>query len=164
MVNAARTRFPDISFQQLVDTPHLDIDEATVDATLLFAVLTCVPSDDGQRSILGEISRVLRPGGLIYISDLWLQNDRRNLERYERGHATHGTYGVFDLPEGVTMRHHDRRWIESLTNGYDVLAVDEIVVQTMNGNSASGFQRFGRKKRTRGRSVMFQRAKHQKTQ
>lgn len=56
MVDAARVRFPDISFQELVETPHLDIDDASVDATFLFTVLTCVPSDDGQRSIIREIS------------------------------------------------------------------------------------------------------------
>ncbi|MCX6539039.1 MAG: class I SAM-dependent methyltransferase [Acidobacteria bacterium] len=113
MVAAARQRFPSIVVEQLVDSPRLALAEASVDATLLFTVLTCVPSDEGQRGILRELGRVLRPGGLLYISDLWLQSDVRNIQRYVRDEPTHGTYGVFDLPEGVTVRHHDRQWIES---------------------------------------------------
>ena len=145
MVDAARVQFPGISFQQLIDSPNLTLDTASVDAVLLFAVLTCVPSDEGQHSIIREISRVLRPSGLLYISDLWIQTDTRNVERYDRDLSKYGTYGIFDLPEGVTLRHNDRHWIETLTTDYDVLALDEIVVQTMNGHSASGFQWFGLK-------------------
>jgi len=147
MVAAARERFPGISFQEFIQAPNLALADESVDATFLFSVLTCVPSDYGQRSIIQEISRVLRRGGLLYISDLWLQSDLRNVERYERGQAKYGMYGVFDLPEGVTVRHHDRRWIETLTSKYELLALDEIEVQTMNGNLARGFQWFGRKER-----------------
>jgi hypothetical protein len=44
------------------------------------------------------------------ISDFWLQTDARNRVRW-LGVQKHGTYGVFDLPEGVTLRHHDPAWI-----------------------------------------------------
>lgn len=44
-------------------------------AFVLFAVLTCIPLDGEQRDLVREISRVLRPGGLLYISDLLLNRD-----------------------------------------------------------------------------------------
>ena len=116
-----------------------------MDAVLLFTVLTCVPTDEGQRAIVGEVGRVLRPGGLLYISDLWLQSDARNVQRYVRDESKYGVYGVFDLPEGVTVRHHARRWIEVLTEAYQPMALDDIQVQTMNGHQANGFQWFGLK-------------------
>jgi SAM-dependent methyltransferase len=147
MVALARQSFPGISFEEMKSPPHLDLPDASVDAVLLFAVLTCVPSDQGQRAIVQEAKRVLRPGGLLYISDLWLQTDERNLERYNRDEHRYGKYGVFDLPEGVTVRHHDPRWIEKLTRGFDKLALDELDVQTMNGNPAKGFQWFGLKRK-----------------
>ena len=121
--------------------------DASVDATLLFTVLTCVPTNEAQRAIVGEIGRVLRPGGLFYISDLWLQTDERNIERYVRDQPKYGTYGVFDLPEGVTVRHHDAGWIESLTRDFETRALDQIDITTMNGNPAKGFQWFGLKRR-----------------
>jgi SAM-dependent methyltransferase len=145
MVALARQSFPKISFEEMKSPPHLDLSDASVDAVLLFAVLTCVPSNAGQRDIVQEASRVLRPGGLLYLSDLWLQTDDRNRQRYLRDQPKYETYGVFDLPEGVTVRHHDARWIEELTRSFDKLVLDDIDVQTMNGNPAKGFQWFGLK-------------------
>jgi SAM-dependent methyltransferase len=146
MVAAARERFPTIAFNHLGDPPHVEVPDASVDAVLLISVLTCVPGDDAQRAIVGEASRVLGAGGLLYISDLWLQSDGRNVERYEECRPKYGVYGVFDLPEGVTVRHHDRRWIAELTSGYEPVALSEIQVQTMNGHAATAFQWFGRKR------------------
>lgn len=145
MIARGRVRFPGIQFQELNSAPRLPLSDGSVDATILFSVLTCVPSDEGQRAIVEEVRRVLRPGGLFYISDLWLQTDERNRERYLRDQSKYGIYGVFDLPEGVTVRHHDPRWIEELTQDFATVALDHINVQTMNGNPAKAFQWFGLK-------------------
>jgi SAM-dependent methyltransferase len=145
MIAAARGRYPAIDFRELPAAPSLPLEKESIDAVLLFAVLTCVPTNEGQLEIVREIERVLKPGGLLYISDLWLQDDERNRERYIRGQAKYQTYGMFDLPEGVTVRHHARGWIEELTSHFEPLALDNIDVQTMNGNPAKGFQCFCRK-------------------
>jgi SAM-dependent methyltransferase len=146
MIAAARERYPEIAFEEINST-SLPVADSSVDAALLFSVLTCVVTDDGQQTIIDELRRVLRPGGLLYISDLWLQTDERNLERYLRDEAKYGKYGVFDLPEGVTVRHHDPKWIETLTRDFDNLAVDNLDVVTMNGNPANAFQWFGTRKK-----------------
>ncbi len=143
MVAAARVRHPMIEFQVLRDFRSIPLPDASVDAALVFAVLTCIPGNDAQRAIINEITRVLRPGGLLYISDMWLQSDTRNVERYVRDATKYGIYGIFDLTEGVTVRHHDRQWIEALLEEYKGMALDEIAIQTMNGHAASGFQWFG---------------------
>jgi ubiquinone/menaquinone biosynthesis C-methylase UbiE len=143
MIAAARRSFPSIAFDVLSDYQKLDLPDGSVDAVLLFTVLTCVPTDEGQCAIIAEITRVLRSGGVLYISDMFLQTDSRNLERYVQGEKKYGIYGVFDLREGVTVRHHDRAWIETLTKGYDSLLLEEIAVQTMNGHPATAFQWFG---------------------
>ena len=145
MIEAARTRFPEITFQA-TQPSILPLPDACVDGALLFSVLTCVPTDDGQRAVMGELHRVLRPGGLLYISDRWLQSDERNLARYARDEPKYRIYGVFDLPEGVTVRHHDPQWIETLTKDFAMAALDEIEVLTMNGNPANAFQWFGLKR------------------
>ena len=145
MIAMARERFPEIAFDEINAPPHLPLADGSVDATLLFSVLTCVPTDLGQRAIVEEVGRVLRPGGLFYISDLWLQTDERNRERYIRDQPKYGTYGIFDLPEGVTVRHHDPQWIATLTRDFEAVGLDDINVVTMNGNPAKGFQWFGLK-------------------
>ena len=116
----------------------------TFDAALLFAVLTCVPEDAEQRAIVGELERVLRPGGALYASDLLLQGDARNRERYRAHAAAGGAHGTFAL-EGAVFRHHDPTWIEELLSGFERVERREVEVRTMNGNSARGFQWVGRK-------------------
>lgn len=144
MIEAARGRFPEITFEQ-IESVTIPLPDESVDGALLFSVLTCIPTDDGQQAIVKELHRVLRRGGLLYISDLWLQSDERNLTRYARDESKYGTYGVFDLPEGVTVRHHDPKWIEKLTNEFYTVALDHVDVTTMNGNAAKAFQWFGLK-------------------
>lgn len=145
MVEMARTNFPAIAFEVLDSPPQLPVPDDSVDALLLFSLLTCVPTDAGHRDIVEEVGRVLKPGGLFYISDLWLQSDERNRERYARDERMYGTYGVFDLPEGVTLRHIDPGWLKELTQAFETVALDNIDVHTMNGNPAKAFQWFGLK-------------------
>jgi SAM-dependent methyltransferase len=142
MIATARTQYPEIAFEA-IQSLTIPLPDASVDGVLLFSVLTCIPTDDGQRALLKEVNRVLNRGGLLYISDLWLQTDERNLTRYARDEQKYGIHGVFDLPEGVTVRHHDPKWIETLTSDFTMVALDELEVVTMNGNPAKAFQWFG---------------------
>ncbi len=144
MVEAARARLPEVRIETIAGN-RIPLPDSSVDALLLFAVLTCIPTDPGQRALLEEARRLLHPGGLLYISDLWLQPDARNRDRYDEFAAEFGTYGVFRLPEGGVFRHHDRAWIAELTEGFQRIALDEIRVETMNGHSARAFQWFGRR-------------------
>jgi len=145
MIDAARRSYPAISFDTLNDYQSVPLPDASVDGVLLLSVLTCVATNEGQRAIISEITRVLRPSGLLYVSDMFLQTDSRNVERYVRDEKKYGIYGIFDLREGVTVRHHTREWIEMLTKDFELLQLEEIPVHTMNGNSAEAFQWFGRK-------------------
>ena len=119
--------------------------DESFDLVLLFAVLTCVPDSNEQRVLLTEAERVLRPGGVIYLSDLLVNDDQRNRERYERFAETHGCYGVFELPEGVVVRHHRKKWIEEITSPFQQLEYAPFEVTTMNGNASAAFQYLGRK-------------------
>lgn len=144
MIEKARGLFPELSFRQIAP-PGVPFDDGSFDAALLFAVLTCIPADDDQRAVVDELRRVVRPGGLLYVSDYWLQTDRRNRDRYARYVGRCRTYGVFEVSEGVAVRHHSREWIASLVSRWEQVAAADIRVTTMNGNEALGFQWLGRK-------------------
>jgi SAM-dependent methyltransferase len=146
MIAAARKNCPSIRFDVAEDYRRVNFPDASFDAVLLFAVLTSVPTDEGQRAIFSEIERLLSPNGILYISDMWLQKDARNIDRYVEGEKKYGIYGMFDLSDGATVRHHDPAWIETLTDGFETLHLEEIPVSTMNGNPATAFQWFGRKR------------------
>jgi SAM-dependent methyltransferase len=114
--------------------------DGSFDAATLFAVLTCVPGDADQRSLVAEVRRVLRPRGALYVSDLLLNDDARNRARYDAARGRGLAYGAFELPEGVLLRHHDPAWIESLFRGWTTVSRTEFVVTTMNGHTSRAFQ------------------------
>lgn len=145
MVAAARQRCPDLAFDVIDRRPHVSRPDGAFDAVLLTAVLTCVPASADQQGILHEVTRLLQRGGVLHIGDFWIQDDARNRDRYERRRPSSAEYGVFTLPEGVTLRHHSRAWLDALTSGYEPLALDEVTVRTMNGHEARGFQWYGRR-------------------
>lgn len=127
------------------DGRTLPFGNESLDAVLLFATLTCIPQSEAQVALIAEVERILRPGGLLYISDLLLNEDARNRERYERYMEAYGTFGVFELPEGVVVRHHRREWIEELTCSFAGLEYEPFSVLTMNGNRSAAFQYLGRR-------------------
>jgi len=144
MIRAARARCPDSAFV-VNDGGQLPFENDSFDAALLFAVLTCIPDDAAQKNLLGEFKRVLRPGGLLLISDYPLQADARNLERYAKFAHEPGGYGSFRLAEGTLLRHHRREWWTELLAGFEIEESVERDTLTMNGNPARIAQRWCRK-------------------
>ncbi|MEU7580957.1 class I SAM-dependent methyltransferase [Streptomyces sp. NPDC041068] len=145
MIARARALRPAVRFDVLAAPPALDRPDASVDLVVLFAVLTCVPDGGAQRRLIGEVGRVLRPGGLLYVSDLLLQDDARNQERYARFAELHGTHGVFETSDGAVCRHHTEEWLSSLLAAFEAVGSRRITVATMNGHAATGMQFLVRK-------------------
>ena len=144
MLDRCRRERPDVRLV-LNSGQGLPLQDNSVDVVILFAVLTCMPDSNDQRNLMLEVRRVLRPEGLIYLSDLLINDDPRNRERYDRYADGYGCYGVFELPEGVVVRHHERQWISELTSSFEPLEFERFTVTTMNGNQSSAFQYLGRK-------------------
>ena len=146
LVERARAKHPDLTFRVLPDPPALPYPDASVDAALLIAVLTCIPTDDGQRRLIAELGRILRPGGLLYVSDLVLQTDPRNVARYRRHATAYGAYGIFETDDGAVCRHHDPAWLHTLLlDEFAVTATRELTVETMNAHPANALQLLARR-------------------
>ncbi|NQU10394.1 class I SAM-dependent methyltransferase [bacterium] len=131
---------------RLCEGTELPFPAGTFDAVILLAVLTCVPSDDAQRALIAGVGRVLRPDGILYVSDYPIQTDARNQSRYAQFESQYGRCGVFELPEGVVLRHHATEWIDDLLSSFPRVGFRVIDVPTMNGNMSKVFQYFGRKR------------------
>ncbi|MER7755677.1 class I SAM-dependent methyltransferase [Kitasatospora sp. NPDC097643] len=145
MIARARELHPAMAFDVLDTPPTLARPDASVDAIVLFAVLTCVPGDEAQRRLVGELHRVLKPGGVLYVSDLLLQEDARNRDRYAAFAERYGTYGVFETGDGAVCRHHADDWFPSLLADFEITDTRRIPVTTMNGNASSGIQLLARR-------------------
>jgi hypothetical protein len=70
----------------------------------------------------------------LYVSDFLFNDDQRNLERYNKYEDKYGVYGVFELPEGLILRHHTMKHISKLTEEYEELIFEKTILKTMNGN------------------------------
>lgn len=146
MIAKARNLYPDFNFKfNLLKSLPLAYADEEFDAVILFAVLTCIPDNQNQIQLIQEIQRVLKKQGLLYISDLCLQNDARNLERYKKYQEKYGVYGTFELSDGAVFRHHDKFWINSITSKFTHINWKEFDSVTINNNYAKAFQLFARK-------------------
>lgn len=136
LIERARREQPRLRFDVLTDPPRLPEPDASVAVVLLFAVLTCVPQDADQVALVGELRRVLRPGGLLYLSDLLIAGDERNRRRYDRH-----PFGTFVTDDGALCRHHDpSRLRDLLGEGFGIVRERRLEVTTMNGNRAPAMQ------------------------
>jgi SAM-dependent methyltransferase len=145
MIARARSLRPAMRFAVLDTPPTLACPDGSIDVVVLFAGLTCIPSDDAQRLQIGKLHRVLKPGALLYLSDLLLQDDQRNRDRYARLAEPYGTYGVFETGDGAVCRHHPSGWFTSLLAGFKTIDTRRTTVTTMNGNTSAGLQILARK-------------------
>ena len=146
MIERGRRMYPHLNLEVLPDS-GLPYEVESFDAVLLFAVLTCIPTNEGQQKLMKNLTRLLRPRGLLYISDYCLQEDERNRQRYENFADEFGVRGIFRLPEGAIFRHHSSEWIEVLTSEFKVIHLSQITVTTMNESVAKGFQYVGEKRK-----------------
>jgi len=131
---------------RVVSAPPLPFPAASFDACLLVALLTCIPTDTGAEALLNEAHRLLKPGGVLFVSDYPLQKDQRNLARYQEHAAQFGAYGVFRSGEAV-FRHYAADRMDQLLSGFETLWRRELVVRTLNGNEADIFQVAARTRR-----------------
>jgi SAM-dependent methyltransferase len=141
LIDRGRRARPDLDLAVIDSPPTLAWPAAAFDVVILLAVLTCIPDDNAQQTLIAELSRVLAPGGLIYVSDLLLQPDDRNVRRYTAHARTHGgPYGVFATDDGAVCRHHTADHLRRLFAGFNVLNERRVDVATMNGHPASALQ------------------------
>jgi len=137
-----RTNLPLFHIDNTLDLP---IQNDSLDCIVLFAVLTCIPSNAGQTELLRMLYSKLKKGGIIYISDYYLQDNSPEVNRYQYLHDDINNFGVFSLPEGAIFRHHTKEWISELTKKFNILIEKPIELMTMNGHRAIGFQLVGQK-------------------
>lgn len=129
-----------------IDNPSdLPVGNSSVDCIFLFAVLTCIPTNAAQIELINLLRSKLKVGGIIYISDYYLQENPTETDRYGYLNNDKNNYGVFTLKEGVTFRHHSKEWISTLLENFKILTEKPIQVMTMNGHTARGFQIIGQK-------------------
>jgi ubiquinone/menaquinone biosynthesis C-methylase UbiE len=146
MIERGRQLLPGVCLMTNHDN-EIPFGDGSFDAVLMLAVLTCVYDDNNLDKLLKEARRVLKPGGVLYVNDFLLNEDARNLQRYEQYEQQYGVYGVFEIEGGAVVRHFQRDRLHTLFSEFDKLFFAENQYTTMNGNRSNGFTFIGEMKR-----------------
>lgn len=141
-----------LAHQTAIPLPRADgYADGSYDAALLFVVLNCVPDDADQRAIVRELARLVRPGGVLYVSDVPVQGDPRNVRRYDE-HAAQAPpggppYGVFTTPDGGLFRHHAPGHVRELLHAHGFAVEEERTGHsaTLRGHTAGHVQTIARR-------------------
>jgi ubiquinone/menaquinone biosynthesis C-methylase UbiE len=142
MIQRGAKQFPYLDLRVKKDA-SIDLPDNSVDAVILFAVLTCIRNNDEQKALISEIRRVLKKDGILYMNDFLLNTDERNVTRYKKFQEKYGNYGVFELPEGAVCRHHSEDWVKELLADFSTLQYEHLTFTTMNGHISNGFYFIG---------------------
>lgn len=142
MLAEARNNAPNCEFRQSCEG-RLAYGDNAFEVAIAVTLFTSVPSASEQCQLISEIKRILKPGGILFVSDLPLQWTDRYLARYQAGQERYGQYGVFDLENGGVVRHHEQAYFMQLVSDFTPLKMETHEVVTMNGNQAQAFRFVG---------------------
>ena len=145
LIKRGKSLFPELNLVHINDVTELDSLSNNYDVAILFAVLTCIPTNEGQQQLIDLLHKRLNAGGLLYISDYYLQESKTEVKQYGSLQNNPDNYGVFSLPEGVVFRHHTKEWIKELLQDFEIVTEKMIPVKTMNGSVAEAFQILAKK-------------------
>ena len=134
LINRAKKVSPDIDVQH-IEPAQTPFESQSFDCVILFAVLTCIPEADHQSNLVAEVRRILKPGGILYLSDYLLQPENTREAVYDQN-------GVFTISEGATFRHHTIDYLRVLLKDFVSLKQNPVSVVTLSGNSAEAIQCF----------------------
>ena len=95
---------------------------------------------------MDELRRLVRPGGLLYLSDYPLQSGARYAERYASGRARFGVEGAWTREDGGVFRHHPRERLQALMAGFELVAARDVDATTMSSSPAVVAQMLGHRR------------------
>lgn len=127
MIERGRKAFPGLP---LLNSDGIDLPfgENVFDVVVICAVLTCIPSLEERGRVAVEITRVLKPGGIVHVSEFCSEESKSFISGLGLPMQYSGPQEHRDLFAGVSYIH------------------DEVVsARTMSGEATSSYRAFIRK-------------------
>lgn len=134
MIERARRELPGIGIypSHSLEIPYRD---SSLGAVILLSVLTCLPRNEDHEALLREVSRTVKRGGIVYMGDYLINTDPRSVEGYRKFEGRHGTYGIFEAPEGVAFRHYTEGRVREMTSAFERVFYKTLKIPAPSGNS-----------------------------
>ncbi|MBI2712375.1 MAG: class I SAM-dependent methyltransferase [Bdellovibrio sp.] len=139
MISRGKTESPHLDLRLLKTPFQMDLETASVDGIVLSTVLTCISETKDIQDLMKEINRVLKPSGLLYVSDFLITENEKYRPLYQRDANQFADYGTFMTSEGGKVRHFERSFIQNLMGPLDMIWYEEAPYFTMNLNPIETF-------------------------
>ncbi|NWO04821.1 MAG: class I SAM-dependent methyltransferase [Alteromonadaceae bacterium] len=127
MIERGRKAFPGVPLLNL-DGIDLPFGENAFDVVVICAVFTCIPSLAERDRVSSEITRVLKPGGIVHMSEFCSEESRS-----------------FISGLGIPMRYSSPKELRNVFVGFSCIHDEVVSASTMGGESTSSYRAFIRK-------------------
>lgn len=145
MISRGFREYPELDLRLLEKSGVIPCENVSVDAVVMSTVLCCITDEKELSSLMTEINRVLKQGGVLYITDFLVCEHPRYHERYEIGLQQSGIWGVYTTKENLKVRHYTTKVIIDLLSLFDVQWFEQFDFKTMNQNPARTFHCIAKK-------------------
>lgn len=127
MIERGRSMFPELSLLHSAQAV-LPFGDRSFDAIVACAVFTCIPSLEERAETVAEITRVLKPGGFLHVSEFCSAEGR-----------------AFMSGLGVPMCYSRPEELRDLFCGFQYLHDEIVGASTMSGKLAQSYRTFVKK-------------------
>ncbi len=130
---------PDLDLSLLEKSGEIPCSDESIDAVMMSTVLCCMIDAEEQTRLMVEILRILKKGGILYITDFLVCEHSKYQEKYERGIQEFGVRGIYTTNENVAVCHYTSQAIMNLLHAFDIQWFEQFDFKTMNQNPARTF-------------------------
>jgi len=142
MILRGKKENPDLDLRVLEESEEIPCRDESVDAVVLSTVLCCIVE---PKKLMGEVFRVLKKGGVVYIADFLLSEHPRYEEKYAQGMRQFGKLGIYTTHDQLTVRHYAVQEIFDLLREFEIQWFEPFDFKTMNQNPARTFHCIAKK-------------------
>jgi len=145
MIERGKKANPDLDLRLLEEPGKIPFPEGTFDAVVVSTVLCCLIEKERQEKLIQEIWRVLKKGGVLYLTDFLVCSHARYQGKYAQGLQVFGEWGIYTTNENLTVRHYTTAALMKLLTDFDIRWFEQFDFKTMNQNPALTFHCIAKK-------------------
>lgn len=144
MIERGNQTNPDLDLRLIEKSAEVPLEDGYADLVIMSTILCCVIEKKEQEKIIQEMKRILKPNGLLYVSDFIVSSHPRYVSKYQKGFEDFGIHGVYTTDEGIAVKHYTTKEVTKIFEDFDILWFEQFDFKTMNQNVAKTFHLVGK--------------------
>lgn len=144
MVERGKKEHPELNLR-VMEGNRIPESSGSVDSVIMATVLCCIVDDDKQRKVIDEVERILKPKGVLYLTDFLISGHPKYVPQYAKGLEEFNKWGIYTTSENLRVRHMTSAHIMKLLERFDIQWFEQFDFKTMNNNPARTFHCIARK-------------------